>query len=112
MVCEQLECDTQSGCIKLYGALDLDSVANVWHQGEELVRSGEIGLIDLSAVERTDSAGVALLVEWSRAAREAGVSLAFRDAPQQMRAIIRASGVEDVLRMVARGGEGLEERMD
>lgn len=108
---ELIKCDEQSGCIRLYGALDFDTVAKFWQQGKGLVGSGALGVIDLAEVERTDSAGVALLVEWSRVARQAGVSLMFRDAPQQMRAIIRASGVEDALLMAEQGGSVGEGKM-
>jgi len=53
--------------------------------------------IDLQAVERADSAGVALLVEWQRAARQQQQKIHFRNIPSQMLAIARLSGVDELL---------------
>lgn len=105
MEVRQIECDDQSGCLLLHGALDFANVSRVWQEGKELVRSGEVRLIDLAAIERTDSAGVALLVEWTRLAHQAGVGLLLRNAPTQMRAIVHASGAEDLLAMPEPGDD-------
>lgn len=58
--------------------------------------AGEV-TIDLGAVERADSAGLALLVEWLRQARSADRALRFSRVPEQMLAIARVSGLEAVL---------------
>lgn len=59
-------------------------------QGEDLT-------VDLSAVSRADSAGLALLIEWMRWANQRGVTIAFRAIPDQLRAIATASDLDELL---------------
>ncbi|HET8700604.1 MAG TPA: STAS domain-containing protein [Nitrococcus sp.] len=53
--------------------------------------------VDLSGLGRVDSAGLALLIEWTRLARSLGHGLEFVNVPQQLLAIARVSGLEQVL---------------
>ncbi len=86
-----------AGCWALSGELDRAAVAALWPQGAQLARAGARVELDLAGVRRADSAGVALLVEWLRLAREAGGDIAYAAAPAQMRAILRISDLEEVL---------------
>ena len=54
-------------------------------------------LFDLSGVQHADSAGVALLVEWLRLAKQKQRQLHFRNIPAQMLAIIEVSDLEQRL---------------
>jgi phospholipid transport system transporter-binding protein len=53
--------------------------------------------IDLAGVTRSDSAGVALMIAWTRLARRQRKTIRFLRVPKQMRAIIRVSGLENIL---------------
>jgi phospholipid transport system transporter-binding protein len=53
--------------------------------------------IDLSAVSRADSAGLALLLEWMRMAATAGIDISYHNLPEQLMTIARASNLEQVL---------------
>jgi phospholipid transport system transporter-binding protein len=53
--------------------------------------------IDLQHVTQADSAGLALLVDWMRAAKKAKKSIAFKHLPEQMNAIAKASGLDELL---------------
>lgn len=79
------------------GELDFDSVADLWKAAESLFRAEPIHRIDLSGVHRSNSAGVALMVEWLRQARRRQWPLAFVNIPKQMRAIIEVAELETVL---------------
>jgi len=59
--------------------------------------SGASIYIDLQAVERSDSAGLALLIEWLRVARHLNKTITFRNIPPQMHAIAQVSGLEEIL---------------
>jgi len=48
-------------------------------------------------VQRSDRAGLALLVEWLREARQTGQSVRFFNMPAQMLAMARVSGLDQVL---------------
>jgi len=53
--------------------------------------------VDLADVERSDSAGVALLVQWMREVRSQGKSITYLNIPSQMLAIARVSSLDTVL---------------
>lgn len=50
--------------------------------------------VDLAGVTLADSAGLALLVEWQQRARAAKRALSFANIPEQVRQIIRVSGLQ------------------
>ena len=58
--------------------------------------SGEVS-IDLSAVSRADSAGLALLIDWLRIAKRHRYKLAFRNLPEQLMQIAAVSELQDIL---------------
>ncbi|ABM62880.1 STAS domain-containing protein [Halorhodospira halophila] len=83
---------------RVTGRLELDTVGALWPQGTALFTAeGGVCEIDLAGVERTDSAGVALLIDWTRQARAHGGRLCLCHVPQQLLAIVHASGAEGVL---------------
>jgi phospholipid transport system transporter-binding protein len=60
--------------------------------------SGETVLqIDLAQVTHTDSAGLALLVEWMREASRQSARIDFLHLPAQMLALAEAANLEQVL---------------
>lgn len=62
---------------------------------------GQAALVfDLEQVEKTDSAGLALLLEWMVLAQQSGQSIAFKEIPKQMLEIARVSGLEEILPVV------------
>lgn len=84
------------GRLMLSGELSMATVPALlkqldWRQGETEIR------IDLQGVERADSAGVALLIEWRRAAAQQQRTIDFQNIPSQMLAIARLSGVDELL---------------
>jgi len=86
-----------SNRITVSGKLDSASVPDrLRRSGDWFASAGET-VIDLAGVERADSAGVALLLDWVRDARAAGTTLAFANAPPQMRAIIDFCALNDVI---------------
>ncbi len=87
-----------TGGFRLSGALSFATVPEVLASSMNLLRrSGASVYIDLQAVERSDSAGLALLVEWLRVARRLNKTITFRNIPPQMRAIAQVSGLEEIL---------------
>lgn len=53
--------------------------------------------IDLTAVSRSDSAGVALLIEWLRRAKKSQRQIRFNNMPKQMHEIAKVTGVDKML---------------
>lgn len=59
--------------------------------------SGGTLTIDLNAVEHTDSAGLALLLEWVRQAGQADTQVVLAHVPPQLRSMIDVSGLDQFL---------------
>ena len=83
----------------LKGNLDFQSVAALWEQTQDLFGEHPPLHIDLAGVKRSDSSGVALLVEWLRQARVRSRDLRFANMPPQMQAIVRVADLDQVLRV-------------
>lgn len=85
------------GRFRVSGILDASTVAGVL--AESVRKFAGIGSItvDLSHVTESDSAGLALLLEWLRQTRNAGAKVYFHDVPQQIMALARISEVDDLL---------------
>jgi ABC-type transporter Mla MlaB component len=53
--------------------------------------------IDLAGVTRSDSAGLALLIEWLRESERQGRTITFLNMPAQMQSIARVCGLDGIL---------------
>jgi len=53
--------------------------------------------VDLSGITHSDSAGLALLIEWLRRARQQSVRLVFLNLPDQLHEIARISALLPIL---------------
>jgi len=91
--------DPTSDSIQLNGELTYTTVNRVLTESVTLFESIPSLKIDLSAVTKSDSAGVALLVSWLRSAKQAGKQLVFSNIPEQMLIIADISGLDELLRV-------------
>lgn len=80
------------------GELNFTTAPGLLEQGSALLAGlgARVGL-DLAGVTRADSAGLALLIGWTRAARGHNTAIEFRNVPPQLMAIARVSGLDGVL---------------
>ena len=85
------------GAISISGDLDFQSVPELCQNSAKLFSAQTALRIDLTDVNRCDSSGVALLVEWLRQARSGGQRLEFVNIPMQMQAIIQVTDLEELL---------------
>lgn len=91
------------GTFLLSGDLSFASVPALLRESQHLLpqqiaaADANAVTIDLQGVSRTDSAGLALLVEWTRNFRAQGITLHFLNIPTQMLALAHLSGLEGVL---------------
>ena len=80
------------------GALTFDTVPDLYRSSADWFKSGTGDLtLDLAQVSNTDSAGLALLVEWLRRARDIKRILRFTNVPAQVQTLIRINGLQDAL---------------
>jgi phospholipid transport system transporter-binding protein len=87
----------KNGRLEIHGDVSFDSVPVLWNQCRARFSEHNELDIDLSRVERSDSAGLALLVECLRQAHESGKTIRFFNIPAQMLAIARVSSLDQVL---------------
>lgn len=82
------------GQLNVSGVLNFDTVPDVLARTASWVKTGtDRATIDLARVQRADSAGLALMVEWLRLARSVGRTLMFAQIPEQVRQLIRVNGL-------------------
>lgn len=86
-----------SGQIHINGVLDYDSVPEIWAKYRPQMAGLPVWEIDLSGIERTNSAGLALLITWLREARLQEKPVRLLNIPEQMLQIARVSDLEEVL---------------
>jgi phospholipid transport system transporter-binding protein len=79
------------------GELSFVIVPALQQQAAGLFESARELDVDLSGVERADSAGLALLIEWMREARRRDKALRLLNMPAQMLAIARVSSLDEIL---------------
>ena len=90
-----------SGCWVLRGDLLFENSAQLLADGETAFGAEPRAEIDLSGVGRMDSAGLALLLEWSIAARDAGRVVIYSNPPAVLGAL---AGISDVSGLLAGAG--------
>lgn len=96
----RLEQDSGKGAaVHLAGAVNLQTVSGLVEAADKLFTDGSGDCtIDLSRLEDSDSATVALLLEWKRRASRHGCRLAYSAIPAGLLDIARISQLEDILK--------------
>ncbi len=74
--------------------MTFDSVTDLWRQSVDMFFSETVIRIDLAQVTHTDSAGLALLVDWMREASRRGARIELLHLPAQMLALADAANLE------------------
>jgi phospholipid transport system transporter-binding protein len=82
------------GSLSLSGALTFDTVTALYVQTSASSHSGNV---DLSGVSSVDSAGLALLLEWQSSANKRNTTLAFINAPSDLRRLAALSEANGLL---------------
>jgi phospholipid transport system transporter-binding protein len=78
------------------GPMTMDGVVDLLAASASLAMP-PAGVVDLEHVDRVDSAGVAVLLDWKRRAAGEGTPLQFSSVPQNMKSLALLYGVEDML---------------
>lgn len=91
------------GELRLAGVLDYQSGPALRQQGQALIRQakGARLSVDCSAVERSSSVGLSLLLAFTRDAQKQGDELIVTNLPEDMRELARVSGLLDVLSLTS-----------
>lgn len=83
-------------CVK--GCLSFSSVPGLWRENKDELFSNNNSLeIDFSQITRSDSSGLALLVEWYREATQNRQKIIFTNLPEQMLHVAEVCGLDEIL---------------
>ncbi|HEY2676108.1 MAG TPA: STAS domain-containing protein [Steroidobacteraceae bacterium] len=82
---------------RVIGSLHFTTVSSLLAAGVAAINSGRAAVIDLAGVTASDSAGLALLIEWLSVAKAGGHTLRFENIPTQLQQLARLSEVEELL---------------
>ncbi len=89
--------DKGEGRFALHGAMSFATAQNILKQSEKLFARHDALQIDLSGVDKADSAGLALIIEWKSQASDRSANIRFRNVPESLLAIARTSEVQDLI---------------
>ena len=90
--------EVTAGRFALSGVMTFASVASILRQGEKLFDKHTRIEVDLSGVTKTDSAGLALLLEWITWANHTVREIRFTGMPARIDAIARTTEVDHLLK--------------
>jgi len=90
--------EVTAGRFTLSGVMTFDTVASILRRGEKLFDKHTRIEVDLSGVTDTDSAGLALLLEWITWANHTVREIRFSGMPPRIDAIARTTEVDHLLK--------------
>ena len=89
-----------AGRFRLEGEVGFGTVMHLLHESRHQFEHEQHVRLDFAGVERINSAGLALVIEWMREAQRDGWTLEIDNPPQELLAVARICDVEDILRSV------------
>jgi len=96
----------KTGDIQVAGDLTLHTVASLIKPGQDAIAQTQGKMVvDLADVSRFSSAGVALILNWLRAAEAHKVSLMIKNPPADLPAIIEVCDLDAVFEPVLSGSD-------
>jgi len=89
--------DKSNKSVHITGELSFASVNALLCESDKIFATISPLTIDLSAVERSDSAGLALLIHWIRKAKQQQQVIHFQSMPKSMMMIAKASNLDSLI---------------
>ncbi|MDX1405915.1 MAG: STAS domain-containing protein [Woeseiaceae bacterium] len=90
--------DLGGGKFALKGRMGFDTAGEILYDSEDKFEEHTRIEVDLSGVTHTDSAGLALLLEWITWANHTVREIRFIDTPEKIDAIAKTTEVDDLLK--------------
>jgi phospholipid transport system transporter-binding protein len=87
----------ETGNVIVSGDLTFATVTELFDLAPQKFEQQSDLVINLAGVTRSDSAGLALVIEWIRFANNNHKSIVFQNIPDQMLAIAHASGLDELI---------------
>jgi len=101
---------SRDGVLQVSGRIGFDNAPELGRQAEPLILAGSGPLcLDMSTVTFCNSACLALLLAWLRAARKAGRTIEIRNFPENLASLAEIAGITDFLPMTQNAPQGLSD---
>ncbi len=84
------------GRCRVAGPLTIDNITAVLEESARVFNGPQL-TIDLAEVTEVDSSAVSLLLQWQRAARQAGRTVTFANLPANLKSLAVLYGVADLI---------------
>ncbi|MFG1174097.1 lipid asymmetry maintenance protein MlaB [Erwiniaceae bacterium CAU 1747] len=85
----------ESGLLRLCGELERETLLPLWQQRDELMQQADV--IDVSGLERVDSAGLALLVHLRQIVLLRGKTPHFTGIPDKLHSLITLYNLQEII---------------
>lgn len=92
---EDLRWHVEAKTLFLQGELDRETLIGLWQQREKVMQS--IEMIDVSGLQRVDSAGLALLVHLRQIAQQQGVRPLFSGVTDKLHSLITLYNLQQII---------------
>src|SRR3990167_9976128 len=79
------------------GDLNFSNIPVIYEKGLREFNHHQQLLLDFSEVRSSNSAGLALIIEWLRYARKNNIKISFDNLPHQWLTIAKTSGIVEIL---------------
>lgn len=89
--------DSEKNIFRVTGELSFATANDLLDEAASLFKNHHKLHIDFTGVNRSDSAGLAVLIDWVRLAKTTSKEIIFYNVPTQLLAIANASGVDTFL---------------
>lgn len=96
MTSSSLSLESVADEIRLVGEISHQSVLNVIDADFDFAQNKDV-VVNFAGVERSDSAGLALMVHWARLAKKANATIRFSKVPEKLLALAKMSNLDAVL---------------
>ena len=87
----------QAACCRLSGTLDFNTAPTVLDQVSSMIDEHSLLVIDLTDVQHSNSAGLALMIEWLALARKRGHTVRFDHIPTGLRQLANVCQVDALI---------------
>ncbi|MCQ5470728.1 phospholipid transport system transporter-binding protein [Pantoea sp. AN62] len=92
---ESLSWQREASTLLLKGELDRDTLLSLWQQRDTLIKN--VDIIDVAALERVDSSGLALLVHLREIARAQGITPRFAGISDKLQSLITLYNLQQII---------------
>jgi len=89
--------DLGDGSFEISGNMSFETAEHILRASQRVFKQYENVRVDMSAVEKADSAGLALLLEWMSWTRQGAAKIEFASIPASVLAIAHTAELQDLV---------------